>query len=82
MLEDKNHGYGPTRREGNGPQLVETGVDFEPLLDTDEAAILLRMHPRTLRTKARKGLIPALLVGGRWRFRASTLNHWLEKMVG
>jgi len=51
-------------------------------MDTDEAAILLRMHPRTLRTKARKGLIPALQVGGRWRFRASTLNHWLEKMVG
>ena len=82
MLEDKNHGYGPTRREGNGPQLVETPVDFEPLLDADEAAILLMIHPRTLRTKARKGLIPALQVGGRWRFRASTLNHWLEKMVG
>ena len=82
MLEDKNHGYGPTRREGNGPQLVEIRVDFEPLLDADEAAILLRMHPRTLRTKARKGLIPGLQVGGRWRFRASTLNHCLEKMVG
>ena len=82
MLEDKNHGYGTTRREGNGPQLVESRVDFEPLLDTDEAAILLRMHPRTLRTKARKGLVPALQVGGRWRFRASTLNHWLEKMAG
>ncbi len=24
---------------------------FEPLLDTEEAARLLRMHPRTLRTK-------------------------------
>ena len=82
MLENASPRNVTTRRDGNGPQLVETRVDFEPLLDTDEAAILLRMHPRTLRTKARKGLIPALQVGGRWRFRASTLNHWLEKMAG
>ena len=51
---------------------------FEPLLDVGEAAGLLRMHPRTLRAKARKWLIPAIQVGGRWRFRASTLNTWLE----
>jgi len=51
---------------------------FEPLLDVVEAAGLLRMHPRTLRAKARKRLIPAIQVGRRWRFRASTLNTWLE----
>ena len=54
MLENASPRNVTTRRDGNGPQLVETRVDFEPLLDTDEAAILLRMHPRTLRTKARK----------------------------
>jgi len=56
--------------------------DFEPLLDTEEAAKLLRMHPRTLRTKARRGSIPAVQVGKRWRFRASTLDRWLGKLAG
>lgn len=54
---------------------------FEPLLDTEEAARLLRMHPRTLRTKARSGAIPAVQVGRRWRFRVSALNHWLDEIA-
>jgi excisionase family DNA binding protein len=56
-------------------------TDFEPLLDVAEAAALLRMHPRTLRTKARNQTIPAIHVGRRWRFRASTLNDWLGKLA-
>jgi excisionase family DNA binding protein len=55
--------------------------DFEPLLDTEEAARLLRMHPRTLRTKARRGSIPAVQVGKRWRFRASSLDRWLGQLA-
>jgi excisionase family DNA binding protein len=82
MLENANQQYERTRVDGDRPLRVENHVTFEPLLDTDEAASLLRMHPRTLRTKARKGMIPAVQVGGRWRFRASMLNHWLEKMAG
>ena len=61
---------------------IQSQRDFEPLLDTDEAAKLLRMHPRTLRTKARRGSIPAVQVGKRWRFRASTLDLWLAKLAG
>src|SRR5579864_6906635 len=60
------------------PHATETTHPFEPLLDTEEAARLLRMHSRTLRRKARKGMIPGVQVGGRWRFRASVLNRWLE----
>lgn len=60
---------------------VQSQRDFEPLLDTEEAARLLRMHPRTLRTKARRGSIPAVQVGKRWRFRASTLDRWLGKLA-
>ena len=60
---------------------VQSQRDFEPLLDTEEAARLLRMHPRTLRTKARRGAIPAVQVGKRWRFRASTLDRWLGKLA-
>ena len=54
---------------------------FEPLLDTEEAAKLLRIHPKTLRRNARRGEIPATRVGRLWRFRASLLNEWLERLA-
>jgi excisionase family DNA binding protein len=72
-------GIKSTHESGGDPSVVERS--FEPLLDTEEAARLLRMHPRTLRTKARSGTIPAVQVGRRWRFRVTALNHWLEKIA-
>jgi excisionase family DNA binding protein len=74
MLDDVNQDNSENSTERKG---VQSQKPFEPLLDTDEAAKLLRMHPRTLRTKARTGSIPGVQVGRRWRFRASTLNRWL-----
>jgi excisionase family DNA binding protein len=64
-----------------GIQSDNSDAGFERLLDVAEAARLLRMHPRTLRTKARKRTIPAVQVGRRWRFRASALNDWLGKLA-
>jgi excisionase family DNA binding protein len=55
-------------------------VEFEPLLDSDEAAALLRIHPKTLQKKARNGEIPGRHVGNRWRFRVSDLNDWLWRL--
>ncbi len=54
---------------------------FERLLNLHEAAALLEMHWKTLESMARKGSVPAFRVGGRWRFRASLLNQWLEKRL-
>ncbi|HEY6253137.1 MAG TPA: helix-turn-helix domain-containing protein [Candidatus Angelobacter sp.] len=54
---------------------------FEPLLDAEEAAKLLRIHPQTLLRGARRGEIPAIRVGRLWRFRASILNQWLERIA-
>ena len=71
----------PSSGGENQVQDTKTYSKFEPLLDVAEAAILLRMHPRTLRAKARKRIIPAIQVGKRWRFRASTLNDWLGKLT-
>jgi excisionase family DNA binding protein len=51
---------------------------FEPLLDLQEAALVLGMHWKTLETKARHREVPAFKVGKRWRFRLSSLNSWLE----
>lgn len=51
---------------------------FEPLLDSDEAADLLRIHPKTLQKMARNGQIHGIQVGKLWRFRASDLELWLK----
>jgi excisionase family DNA binding protein len=53
-------------------------LSFEPLLDSDEAAALLKIHPRTLQRLARNGEICGVHVGKLWRFRVSALNDWLN----
>ena len=58
------------------PQVIE--LTFEQLLDSDEAAALLKIHPKTLQKMARNGEITGVQVGRLWRFRASVLNEWLE----
>lgn len=54
------------------------GSAFEPLLDSIEAAKLLKIHPKTLQKMARNGVIVGTQIGKLWRFRASVLNNWLE----
>ena len=54
---------------------------FEPLLDSEEAAALLKIHPKTLQKMARTGEITGIQVGRLWRFRASALNRWLEEIA-
>ena len=53
-------------------------LSFEPLLDSDEAAALLKIHPKTLQRLARNGEICGVQIGKLWRFRASALNDWLN----
>lgn len=52
-------------------------TEFEPLLDSEQAANLLRIHPKTLQKMARRGEIHGTHVGKLWRFRASDLNEWI-----
>jgi excisionase family DNA binding protein len=54
-------------------------VNFERLLDSAEAAALLRIHPKTLQRMARGGEIAGIQIGKLWRFRASVLNSWLSQ---
>jgi excisionase family DNA binding protein len=54
---------------------------FEPLLDSRQAAALLRIHHKTLERKARTGGVPAYQVAGKWRFRASELDTWLQSQL-
>jgi excisionase family DNA binding protein len=50
---------------------------FEPLLTADEAAKHLRVHVKTLQKLARDGRVPSVRMGKYWRFRLSTLDHWV-----
>lgn len=59
-------------------RVEDVGEHFEQLLDTDEAAALLKIHPKTLQQMARGGQIVGVRIGKLWRFRASVLNDWLE----
>ena len=60
---------------------VEYESRFEPLLDSDEAAALLKIHPKTLQRMARKGEITGIQIGKLWRFRASDLENWIKGRV-
>ena len=59
----------------------DTNATFEPLLDSDEAAALLRIHPKTLQRLARTGEIAGIQIGRLWRFRVSALNRWLHRIA-
>jgi excisionase family DNA binding protein len=61
-----------------GEDMMEILGQFEPLLDAEEAAAYLRVHPKTLMRMARNGEVPAIRIGKYWRFRASALDAWIR----
>jgi excisionase family DNA binding protein len=55
--------------------------DFENLLDCEETARLLHLHPKTVERLARECRIPAYKIGKRWLFRASEIDQWMSSLV-
>lgn len=66
---------------GSRQEPRSTTSAFEPLLDSVEAARLLRIHPKTLQRMARQGQIVGIQVGKLWRFRASDIEAWVNLKV-
>jgi excisionase family DNA binding protein len=66
-----------TKLPDKKPAVTESQIHFEPLLDTQEAAALLGIHPKTLQRLARAGKVPSVRIGKSWAFRASALDKWL-----
>lgn len=54
-------------------------IDREPLLDSHQAAAILKVHPRTLQRLVHRGEITAVHGGKLWRFRASALTEWIDR---
>jgi excisionase family DNA binding protein len=52
---------------------------FEPLLDSQEVAHLMGVHPETVKRRARTGEIPGIKLGKLWRFRASALDSYVQE---
>ena len=88
ILEDLSSGDNGNGENTGGSHEVRLGAhsnftirgqpSFEPILDSEEAANLLHIHPKTLQRLARNGIIPGFRIGKLWGFRASVLNEWLE----
>ena len=56
-------------------------VGFERLLDSQQAAELMKVHPETVKRRARRGEIPGVKIGKIWRFRASGLENFIRKLM-
>jgi len=73
----------PTERKPPASVLPElpTTARAEQLLDSHEAAALLKVHPRTLQRLAQRGEIAGVQVGKLWRFRASSISEWIDRRL-
>lgn len=56
-------------------------IEREPLLDSNQAAAILKVHPRTLQRLVHRGEIAAVHVGKLWRFKASALIAWIDRDI-
>jgi excisionase family DNA binding protein len=54
------------------------GSIVEQPLTCDEAAALVRVHPKTVKRLARGGELPGHFRFGRWFFYASELDRWMR----
>jgi excisionase family DNA binding protein len=66
--------------ESNGDLMGNARPDFEPILTAEEAAIHLRIHPKTLQKMARAGEVPRIRMGKYWRFHLSALDAWVRSL--
>jgi excisionase family DNA binding protein len=78
-FEDSTEAFMAASAHSEVQKSGEPAVHFERLLDSAEAAALLRIHPKTLQRMARSGEIAGIQIGKLWRFRASVLNSWLDQ---
>jgi excisionase family DNA binding protein len=52
---------------------------MKDILDAEEVADMLRVHPRTIMRLAHQGHIPGFKVGGQWRFRREAIEAYIRE---
>jgi excisionase family DNA binding protein len=55
------------------------GPGAAPLIDSNQAAEFLGVHPRTLQRMVLRGEISAVKVGKLWRFMPSAIQEWVAQ---
>lgn len=80
---DQSHSQQPHDKPGELQRKPVVSEPFvpEPLLDTDQAAAIMRIHPKTLQRYARQGVIRGFQLGSMWRFRASDIDRWISEQL-
>jgi excisionase family DNA binding protein len=68
-------------RPQNANSLHAASNGIERLLTSKEASEVLKIHPKVLERMAKRGEVPALKVGKFWRYRASTLDAWINSRL-
>lgn len=64
-------------RKPPSPEKPFLGIGADPLLDSNEAAAFLGVHPRTLQRMVLRGEIRAVRVGKLYRFVPSVIQDWV-----
>ena len=78
--ESRNNTDPPSSEPNRKPVARESFVP-EPLLDTDQAAAIMRVHPKTLQRYARQRIVRGFQLGTMWRFRASDIDRWISEQL-
>jgi excisionase family DNA binding protein len=65
----------PVSERGTVPTF---GSGATPLMDSNQAAQFLGVHPRTLQRMVLRGQIAGVRVGKLWRFVPSAIQDWIE----
>jgi len=69
----------PASSAERSPTPASSGL--EALLTSKEASQILKIHPKVLERMAKRGEVPALKVGKFWRYRATTLDAWINSRL-
>ena len=72
----------PTPVTSVSPRNVEAKIEtVERPLTCEEAAGLLRIHPKTIKRMAGRGELPGHFRFGRWYFYPTELDSWMRREV-
>ncbi len=76
-----NHQRIELARGGAREVAAREGQLHDRLLNSEQAAAILQIHPKTLQKLARGKIICGIQVGKLWRFREYEIHRWIESQI-
>ena len=61
--------------------LTKTVPEVITILNAKQVAKLLGVHERTIYRMVQEGKMPGFKFGGKWRFDAETIKHWINQQM-